>query len=165
MHTHPAARRGRLLAELGVELPVLAAPMAGGPGSPELVIAAGRAGSLGFLGAGYKRAEAMAGEIAVVRAAGVPFGVNLFAPNPLPVAPGEFRRYAEELLPEAEALGAQLDGETAPRGRRLLAREARRPARRSAADRQLRLRDPAAAGPRRAAFRRMPARAGRHLTR
>jgi nitronate monooxygenase len=40
-----------LLNELGVELPVLAAPIAGGPGTPELVVAAGRAGSLGFLAA------------------------------------------------------------------------------------------------------------------
>jgi NAD(P)H-dependent flavin oxidoreductase YrpB (nitropropane dioxygenase family) len=108
---HPS--RGSLLGALGVELPVLAAPMAGGPGSPELVIAAGRSGSLGFLGAGYKRPEAMAAEIAAARAAGVPFGVNLFAPNPLPVDRAAFGRYAEELEREAEALGAQLDA--APR--------------------------------------------------
>jgi len=101
--------RGSLLGALGVELGVLAAPLAGGPGSPELVIAAGRSGSLGFLGAGYKTPEAMASEIAAVRAAGVPFGVNLFAPNPLPVDREAFGRYAEQLRPEAEALGAELD--------------------------------------------------------
>jgi nitronate monooxygenase len=110
---HPS--RGSLLAELGVELPVLAAPMAGGPGCPELVIAAGRAGSLGFLGAGYKPPEAMADEIAAVRAAGVPFGVNLFAPNPLPAEREDFRRYAEELRPEAEAVGVELDAAEEPR--------------------------------------------------
>ena len=99
-----------LLGELGVELPVLAAPMSGGPGTPELAIAAGRAGSLGFLAAGYKQPEALAAELAAVRAAGVPFGVNLFAPNPLPVDRDEFRRYAGELAGEAEALGVQLDG-------------------------------------------------------
>jgi nitronate monooxygenase len=103
-----------LLGELGVELPALAAPMAGGPGTPELTIAAGRAGSLGFLAAGYKQPDAVAAEIAAVRAAGVPFGVNLFAPNPLPVDVEEFRRYAGELAGEAEALGVQLDG-AAPR--------------------------------------------------
>ncbi len=101
--------RGSLLGALGVELPVLAAPLAGGPGSAELVIAAGRWGSLGFLGAGYKQPETMSAEIAAVRAAGVPFGVNLFAPSPLPVDREAFGRYAEELRPEAEALGAQLD--------------------------------------------------------
>jgi nitronate monooxygenase len=110
----PRAPRGRLLDELGVELPVLAAPMAGGPGSPELVVAAARAGSLGFLGAGYKTPEAVAAEMATVRTAGVPFGVNLFAPSPLPVDAGEFRRYAEELAPDFDAVGVQLE-DAAPR--------------------------------------------------
>jgi nitronate monooxygenase len=99
-----------LFRELGVELPVLAAPMAGGPGIPELAIAAGRARSLGFVAAGYKQPDAVAAEIAAARAAGVPFAVNLFAPNPLPVDPEEFRRYAGELEGEAAALGVQLDG-------------------------------------------------------
>jgi nitronate monooxygenase len=105
----PRGALDELLAGLGVELPVLAAPMAGGPGTPELVIAAARAGSLGFLAAGYKAPAALAGEIAAVRAAGTPFGVNLFAPNPLPVDRAAFARYAEELRPEAESVGAELD--------------------------------------------------------
>ena len=37
---------------------VVVAPMAGGPSTTELVIAAARAGALGFLAAGYKTAEA-----------------------------------------------------------------------------------------------------------
>jgi NAD(P)H-dependent flavin oxidoreductase YrpB (nitropropane dioxygenase family) len=110
----PRAARGKLLGALGIELPVLAAPMAGGPGSPELVIAAGRAGSLGFLGAGYKTAEAMAAEIATVRAAGVPFGVNLFVPNALPVEREAFRRYAETLRGDFDAVGVDL-ASVAPR--------------------------------------------------
>src|SRR4051794_37411178 len=51
--------------------------------------------------------------MAAVRAAGVPFGVNLFAPNPLPVDREAFGRYAEELRPEADTVGVQLDA--APR--------------------------------------------------
>jgi nitronate monooxygenase len=86
--------------------------MAGGPGSPELVIAAARAGSFGFLGAGYKQPEAMTAEIAAVRAAGVPFGVNLFAPSPVPVDPEAFRSYAAELQEEAEAVGVRLEAGT-----------------------------------------------------
>ena len=43
--------------------------MAGGPSSTALVIAAARAGALGFLAAGYKSPGAMAAEIAAVRAA------------------------------------------------------------------------------------------------
>jgi nitronate monooxygenase len=98
-----------LLAGLGVSMPVLAAPMAGGPGTPELVVAAARAGSMGFLAGGYLRAEALAAQIAEVRAAGVVFGVNLFAPNPLPVEPEELRRYAQKIAPEAASLGVELD--------------------------------------------------------
>jgi nitronate monooxygenase len=39
---------------LGHTLPVLAAPMAGGPGTPAMVSAVGRAGGIGFVAAGYK---------------------------------------------------------------------------------------------------------------
>jgi NAD(P)H-dependent flavin oxidoreductase YrpB (nitropropane dioxygenase family) len=88
------------------ELPVLAAPMAGGPGTPQLVAAAAKAGSMGFLSAGYKTPAAVAAEIAAVD--GVPFGVNLFAPNPVPVDPAEFRSYAELLVPEADRYGITL---------------------------------------------------------
>jgi nitronate monooxygenase len=99
-----------LLADLGVRLPVLAAPMAGGPGTPELVIAAGAAGSLGFLAAGYQTTEALAEQVAAVRAAGVPFGVNVFAPNPVPVDHTAYRRYRETIQPEADAYGIDLPG-------------------------------------------------------
>jgi nitronate monooxygenase len=61
---------------------IVVAPMAGGPSTTELVIAAARAGALGFLAAGYKAPEAMAAEIASVRAATAePFGVNVFVPG------------------------------------------------------------------------------------
>ncbi len=90
------------LTGLGLTLPVLAAPMAGGPSTPRLVVAAARAGSLGFLGAGYKTPDALAEQIAEVRSAGVPFGVNLFAPNPVPVDPDAYRQYRRLLQPEAD---------------------------------------------------------------
>jgi nitronate monooxygenase len=61
---------------------IVVAPMAGGPSGPELVAAAGRAGALGFLAAGYKGPAAMGAEIAAVRAATCePFGVNVFVPG------------------------------------------------------------------------------------
>ena len=47
------------LERLGVSLPVLAAPMAGGPTTPALVLAATGAGSLGFLAAGYQQAQTL----------------------------------------------------------------------------------------------------------
>jgi NAD(P)H-dependent flavin oxidoreductase YrpB (nitropropane dioxygenase family) len=88
------------------DLPVLAAPMSGGPATPELVAAAAKAGSMGFVAAGYKTPQAVAAQIAALD--GVPFGVNLFAPNPLPVDPEEFRSYADLLAPEADQYGIAL---------------------------------------------------------
>ena len=62
--------------------PVIVAPMAGGPSTAELVIAAAGAGALGFLAAGYKTPAAMAAEMADVRAATAqPFGVNVLLPG------------------------------------------------------------------------------------
>lgn len=90
------------LTGLGVTIPVLAAPMSGGPSTPELVVAAARAGSLGFLGGGYKTPEALADQIAQVRSAGVPFGVNLFAPNPVPVDPDAYEKYRGQIQQEAD---------------------------------------------------------------
>jgi NAD(P)H-dependent flavin oxidoreductase YrpB (nitropropane dioxygenase family) len=97
-----------LLRGLDVELPVLAAPMAGGPGSPELVLAAAHAGSLGFLAGGYKSSDALGAEIATLKASGLPFAVNLFAPNPLPVEGRAFTTYAREIQADAEAHGVEL---------------------------------------------------------
>jgi nitronate monooxygenase len=96
----------------GLDLPVIAAPMAGGPGSTALVLAVARAGGLGFLAAGYKTPQALTDEITAVAAAGVPFGVNLFAPNPVPVDPVAFRHYAALIGPEAARYGLTLDGAT-----------------------------------------------------
>jgi nitronate monooxygenase len=101
---------GSVLTDLGLTVPVLAAPMAGGPSTPALVTAAARAGSLGFLPAGYQTAQAFAEQIGVVRHEGVVFGVNLFAPNPVPVDVAAFRRYAAEIQPEADAYGIDLTG-------------------------------------------------------
>jgi nitronate monooxygenase len=93
--------------------PVVVAPMAGGPSTSELVIAAARAGAVGFLAAGYKAPGAMAAEIAAVRAATTePFGVNVFVPG-APSADAEaIRRYVGSLRASAEAVGAPL-GEAA----------------------------------------------------
>jgi NAD(P)H-dependent flavin oxidoreductase YrpB (nitropropane dioxygenase family) len=95
-------------ADLGVTVPVLAAPMAGGPSTPAMACAAAQAGSLGFVTGGYRTAEVLAEQIAAVRAAGVPFGVNLFAPNPVPVDPAEFRDYAHAIRPDVERYGLAL---------------------------------------------------------
>ena len=87
-------------------VPIVCAPMGGGPSTPALVAAVGGAGGLGFLAAGYKSAGAMREEIAALRVStAAPFGVNLFVPS----APFEDRaaleRYAAELEPDAARYG------------------------------------------------------------
>jgi nitronate monooxygenase len=83
--------------------------MAGGPSTPELAIAVCRAGGLGFLAAGYKRADAVREEVQAVRAAtDAPFGLNLFVPSPAPADPGAVRTYAERVRSEAERQDAEV---------------------------------------------------------
>jgi NAD(P)H-dependent flavin oxidoreductase YrpB (nitropropane dioxygenase family) len=98
------------LSGLGLTIPLLAAPMAGGPTTPALVTAAARAGGLGLLAGGYKTPQALAGQITAVRAQAVPFGVNLFAPNPVPVDAEAFRRYARSVQAEGGRYGLDLTG-------------------------------------------------------
>ena len=77
---------------------IVVAPMAGGPTTTDLVIAAAEAGALGFLAAGYKTPEAMTAEITAVRATTAqPFGVNVFVPGtPYPDA-GRLAKYLDSL--------------------------------------------------------------------
>jgi nitronate monooxygenase len=83
--------------------------MAGGPSTPRLAIAVCEAGALGFLAAGYKRADAVREEIETVRAATErPFGVNLFVPTPEPAPADVLAAYLREIAPEAERQGVEL---------------------------------------------------------
>jgi nitronate monooxygenase len=93
---------------LGLRRPIVQAPMAGGPSTPELAAAVSEAGGLGFLAAGYKTPSAVAEDVRAVRAlTGQRFGVNVFVPGP----PGDadaVRRYADELRADAERWGVEL---------------------------------------------------------
>jgi nitronate monooxygenase len=61
---------------------VVAAPMAGGPSTPDLVAAVGEAGGFGFLAGGYLTTEQLAAQVAGVwDLSSSPFGVNLFVPD------------------------------------------------------------------------------------
>ena len=90
-------------------IPVVAAPMAGGPSTPELVAAVSAAGGLGMLAAGYQTPEAVAAEIAAVRdRTAAPFGVNVFVPGATAVDRDALSAYALRLRPEAARLGVEL---------------------------------------------------------
>lgn len=72
---------------LGVEHPLIQAPMAGGLTPPELVAAVAEAGGLGSLGAAYVSPEDIVQQARAVRArTSRPYAINLFAPVPA-VAP------------------------------------------------------------------------------
>jgi nitronate monooxygenase len=80
------------------QLPLVAAPMAGGPTTPALVVAALEAGAFAFLAAGYRDAADLGRELAEVRAATVrPFGVNLFVPTPDDADPATVAAYADRI--------------------------------------------------------------------
>jgi len=97
---------------LGIRVPIIQAPMAGGPSSPELVTAVTRAGALGSFGFAYMQPEAMQRDAEAVRAhTHLPFNLNLFASQQPPAIPAAEQRdaitavagYYEELglpLPE-----------------------------------------------------------------
>lgn len=70
---------------LGLRVPVVQAPMAGGVSTPQLAAAVSEAGGLGSLGAAYLTPGQIGEAGAAVRArTGRPFGVNLFVPGAVP---------------------------------------------------------------------------------
>lgn len=96
---------------LGSDLPLAAAPMAGGPSTPALEAAVTAAGGFAFLPAGYLSADAFAERLTAAHATGSPFGVNLFVPQPGAIAPEAYRAYAAAIRDEAAALGVDLPTE------------------------------------------------------
>ncbi|MFD0361489.1 nitronate monooxygenase [Nocardia sp. GCM10030253] len=80
-----------------LSVPIVLAPMAGGPSTPELTAAVTAAGGLGVLAAGYLSATETAARLAATRAlTTAPFGINLFTPGP-PTPPAAFADYLAEL--------------------------------------------------------------------
>ncbi len=92
---------------LGLRVPVVQAPMAGGPTTPALVAAVSEAGGLGSLGAAYLTPGQIAEAGTAVRArTGRPFAVNLFIPDPLPgVTEAEVAAAMADLTPLHAELG------------------------------------------------------------
>ena len=90
---------------LRIQIPLLGAPMAGGPSTPALAAEVSRAGGLGFLGAAYSTPEQILEWSKEVRArTDRPFGINLFAD--VPEAPsGDPRPMLELLRPIHAELG------------------------------------------------------------
>jgi nitronate monooxygenase len=91
------------------QIPIVQAPMAGGPSTPPLAAAVCEAGGFGFLAAGYKSAEGVREELATLREqTSRPFGVNVFMPPAAAADPETVEAYARRLVPLAEQAGVGL---------------------------------------------------------
>src|SRR3954447_16056895 len=92
-----------------LQVPIVLAPLAGGPATPELAAAVSNAGGLGFLGAGYLSAEALRERIAATRGLTTgPIAVNLFVINGAAADPAVYEDYVASLAPEAQRLGVEV---------------------------------------------------------
>jgi nitronate monooxygenase len=91
-----------------LSVPIVLAPLAGGPATPELAAAVSNAGGLGFLAGGYMSAAALGDQIAQARAlTSTPLGVNLFVPGS-PAPDGAVADYAAVLAATASQAGVEL---------------------------------------------------------
>ena len=89
--------------------PIVQAPLAGGPSTPELTAAVSGMGAFGFLAAGYKAPDAVRADIARVRElTDAPFGVNLFLLHEPAVDREAVAAYARQLEIEAARYGVGL---------------------------------------------------------
>jgi nitronate monooxygenase len=96
-----------VLAGLGV--PIVQAPMAGGPSTPALAAGVNRAGGLGFLAAGYLSPDRVGKDIDALSAlTDRSFGVNIFVGGGSPADPQQIEAYAARLAAEAEHAGVAL---------------------------------------------------------
>ena len=101
----------QLCSLLRIQIPLLGAPMAGGPSTPALAAEVSRAGGLGFLGAAYSTPEQILEWSREVRGrTDRPFGINLFADVPETPA-GDPRPMLELLRPIHAELGLPAPGE------------------------------------------------------
>jgi nitronate monooxygenase len=89
-------------------LPIVQAPMAGGPSTPELAGAVNAAGGFGYVAAGYLSTDALRDVLSRTRAlTSEPIGVNVFVPGPQQADTVAIATYAASLVPEARRLGVE----------------------------------------------------------
>src|SRR3954453_12727402 len=91
-------------------LPLVQAPMAGGPSTPELAAAVSGAGGFGFVAGAYLTPEGLRDALDRPRAlTAEPLGVNLFVPSdPDAADAAAITAYGERLRPLADRFGVAL---------------------------------------------------------
>src|SRR5690606_3794853 len=112
----PHAIRTWLTERLGLRYPIIQAPMAGGPTTPELVAAVGNAGALGSFGFAYTEAAAIEAQMQAARSATrAPIHINLFVED-APAPPSEEAVHAalQALKPLYAAVGAEVPQRVEP---------------------------------------------------
>lgn len=99
-----------LFRRLGIESPIVQAPMAG-VSTPAMAAAVSNAGGLGSIGVGAVDAEAARGMIVAVRAkTDRPFNVNVFCNRPAVADPVREAAWLDRLAPEFARYGARPPG-------------------------------------------------------
>ncbi|MBY6683566.1 nitronate monooxygenase [Rhodococcus sp. BP-316] len=89
-------------------LPVVCAPMAGGPSTPALTAAVSDAGGLGFLAGALVGPEALDGRLSEIESlTSAPYGVNLFLPSAHIAVADEMESYRAALAPIAAEFGVE----------------------------------------------------------
>ena len=89
-----------------LDLPIVGAPLAGGPSTPALAAAVSEAGGLGFLAAGYKTASVVQNELEQLRTlTSRPIGLNIFFPLRESVDEQALAAYVERMRAEGERYG------------------------------------------------------------
>jgi len=90
------------------DIPIVLAPLAGGPSTPELAAAVSNVGGLGFLASGYlSAAELAARRRRLNELTGRPFGVNLFVPG-MAGDMARVRQFAAEIESDVSGAGARM---------------------------------------------------------
>jgi nitronate monooxygenase len=90
------------------DIPIVLAPLAGGPSTPELAAAVSNVGGLGFLASGYlSAAELAARRRRLNELTGRPFGVNLFVPG-MAGDMARVRQFAAEIESDVSGAGAPM---------------------------------------------------------
>ena len=96
------------MALAALRVPIVQAPLAGGPSTAALTAAVVEAGGFGFVAAGYKSVDALREDIGATRAlTNRAFGVNLFVPG-RPTDPAAYEAYVAGLGDEARRLGVEV---------------------------------------------------------
>jgi nitronate monooxygenase len=90
-----------------LRVPIVLAPLGGGPSTPALAAAVTNSGGLGFLAAAYLSAQQVEEDVAAARElAPGPLGVNLFVPGKQPAEQDSYAAYVERFRDWAGSAGA-----------------------------------------------------------